>query len=279
MQCSMFMTARRRGILCSRGGHAIILLYYITSIIDPFYFDRLWEEASRIGRKEYEYHMDNGVKHEKADDIERKLSRIITNKELEIKAMDEKKMKMEEDIKKQAREIRRKDDDIKERDEKIEKQAEEIRKKDNEIEERGKTIEKQANDIRIKDIEIQERDMEIEKITQLEESMEVEENGSKNVLNGKPNEEIITKIIAENQELKDKVALNEQIEKQLDAFGHQKVKELQDKIELLQERKEFGRYEQRSASLKYQKLTKANDELKNKVQLYKEMVSLRDKVI
>ena len=95
-----------------------------------FYFDRLWEEASRIGRKEYEYHMDAGVKHEKVDDIERKLSRIITNKELEIKAMDEKKMKMEEDIKKQAREIRRKDDDIKERDDKIEKQAEEIRKKE-----------------------------------------------------------------------------------------------------------------------------------------------------
>ena len=279
MQCSMFMTARRRGILCSRGGHAIILLYYITSIIDTFYFDRLWEEASRIGRKEYEYHMDNGVKHEKADDIERKLSRIITNKELEIKAMDEKKMKMEEDIKKQAREIRRKDDDIKERDEKIEKQAEEIRKKDNEIEERGKTIEKQANDIKIKDIEIKERDVEIKKITQFEESMEVEENGSKNVLNGKPNEEIITKIIAENQELKDKVALNEQIEKQLDAFGQQKVKELQDEIDLLKERKKFGRYEQHNASLKYQKLMKANDELKNKVQLYKEMVSLRDKVI
>ena len=279
MQCSTFMTARRRGILCSRGGHTIILLFYTTSIIDAFYFDRLWEEASRIGRKEYEYHMDAGVKHEKADDVERKLSRIISNKELEIKAMDEKKMKMEEDIKKQAREIRRKDDDIKERDEKIEKQAEEIRKKDNEIEERGKTIEKQAYDIRIKDIEIQERDVEIEKITQLEESMEVEENGSKNVLNGKPNEEIITKIIAENQELKDKVALNEQIEKQLDAFGKQKVKELQDEIDLLKERKEFGRYEQHNASLKYQKLMKANDELKNKVQLYKEMVSLRDKVI
>ena len=155
--------------------------------------------------------------------------------------------------------------------EKIEKQAEEIRKKDNEIEERGKTIEKQANDIRIKDIEIQERYVEIEKITQLEESMDVEENGSKNVFNNNPNEEIISKIIAENQELKDKVALNEQIEKQLDAFGQQKVKELQDEINLLQERKKFGRYEQHNASLKYQKLMKANDELKNKVQLFKEM--------
>ena len=32
-------------------------------------------------------------------------------------------------------------------------------------------------------------------------------------------------------------------------------------------------------NLLYQKLMKANDELINKVQLYKEMVSLRDKVI
>ena len=56
------------------------------------------------------------------------------------------------------------------------------------------------------------------------------------------------------------------------------VKELQDKIELLQDKKERSEDLNNNASIKYQKLMKANDELKNKVQLYKGMVSLRDQV-
>ena len=180
--------------------------------------------------------------------------------------IDELKMKNEENERKLSRIIESKEHDIKMRNEKIGKLEEEINKQDKELSE--------------KDMKIRERDVEIERLTNVEESMEVGENGSKKVLDDKNvNEEIIAKLSAENRELKGKVALNEQIERQLDASGNQMVKELQDKIELLQERKEFGRYEQHNASLKYQKLMKANDELKNKVQLYKEMVSLRDKVI
>ena len=140
-------------------------------------------------------------------------------------------------------------------------------------------VKKQAMEIRIKDNEIKERDVELEKFRKLEERMEIEENGSKDVLNNlKTKEEIISKLIAENHELKEKVALNEQIDKQLNASGNQMVKELQDKIELLQDKKERFEDLNNNASLKYQKLMKANDELKNKVQLYKGMVSLRDQV-
>lgn len=113
----------------------------------------------------------------------------------------------------------------------------------------------------------------------MEESMEVGGNDFKKVLDDKNvNGDIIAKLSAENRELKGKVALNEQIEKQLDASGNQMVKELQDKIEMLQDKKERSEDLNNNASLKYQKLVKANDELKNKVLLYKGMVSLRDQV-
>ena len=121
--------------------------------------------------------------------------------------------------------------------------------------------------------------MDIERLTKVEESMEVGENGSMKVLDDKNfNEEIFAKLSAENRELKEKVALNEQIDKQLDASGNQMVKELQDKIELLQDKKERSEDLNNNASLKYQKLVKVNDELKSKVLLYKGMVSLRDQV-
>merc|ERR1712079_923750 len=64
--------------------------------------------------------------------------------------------------------------------------------------------------------------------------------------------------------------------------GNGSKKELNDenvneeKIELLQDKKERSEDLNNNASLKYQKLVKANDELKNKVLLYKGMVSLRD---
>ena len=224
------------------------MYFRLTSIIQ-FYIIRLREEASRVGLKGHADNADNVMKKEqadeneeiknkmKSDENERKLSMIITSKELEIKAKDEKIVKMEEEVKKQAMEIR------------------------------------------IKDNEIKERDVELEKFRKLEERMEIEENSSKDVLNNsKTNEEIISKLITENQELKEKVALNEQIDKQLNASGNQMVKELQDKIELLQDKKERSEDLNNNASIKYQKLMKANDELKNKVQLYKGMVSLRDQV-
>ena len=224
------------------------MYFRLTSIIQ-FYIIRLREEAWRVGLKGHADNADNVMKKEqadgneeimnkmKSDDNERKLSMIITSKELEIKAKDEKIVKMEEEIKEQAMEIRMKHNEIK------------------------------------------ERDVELEKLRKLEERMEIEENGSKDVSNNlKTNEEIISKLLTENQELKEKVALNEQIDKQLNASGNQMVKELQDKIELLQEKKERSEDLNNNASIKYQKLMKANDELKNKVQLYKGMVSLRDQV-
>ena len=224
------------------------MYFRLTSIIQ-FYIIRLREEAWRVGLKGHADNADNVMKKEqadgneeimnkmKSDDNERKLSMIITSKELEIKAKDEKIVKMEEEIKEQAMEIRMKHNEIK------------------------------------------ERDVELEKLRKLEERMEIEENGSKDVSNNlKTNEEIISKLLTENQELKEKVALNEQIDKQLDASGNQMVKELQDKIELLQDKKERSEDLNNNASIKYQKLMKANDELKNKVQLYKGMVSLRDQV-
>ena len=250
MQCYTFTTACYRGGFCTQGGHfaGCIMYFKLTSIIH-FYIIRLREEASRVGLKGHADNADNVMKKEqadgneeimnkmKSDDNERKLSMIITSKELEIKAKDEKIVKMEEEIKEQAMEIRMKHNEIK------------------------------------------ERDVELEKLRKLEERMEIEENGSKDVSNNlKTNEEIISKLLTENQELKEKVALNEQIDKQLDASGNQMVKELQDKIELLQDKKERSEDLNNNASIKYQKLMKANDELKNKVQLYKGMVSLRDQV-
>ena len=214
-------------------------------------FYRLQEEASRIGLKGYADYVDDGMKKEQADGIdelkmkndenERKLSRIIESKEHEIKIMNEKVRKVEEEIKKQDKELSKKDK------------------------------------------KIREQNVEIQRLTKVVESVEVGEtgNGSKKVLNNenvKVNEEIVSKLTAENQELKEKVSLNEQIDKQLDASGNQMVKELQEKIELLQDKKERSEDLNNNASLKYQKLVKANDELKNKVLLYKGMVSLRDQV-
>lgn len=214
-----------------------------------FSFYRLQEEASRIGLKGYADYVDDGMKKEQADEIdelkmkndenERKLSRIIESKEHEIKIMNEKVRKVEEEIKKQDKELSKKDK------------------------------------------KIREQNVEIQRLTKVVESVEVGEtgNGSKKVLNDENvNEEIISKLTAENQELKEKVSLNEQIDKQLDASGNQMVKELQEKIELLQDKKERSEDLNNNASLKYQKLVKANDELKNKVLLYKGMVSLRDQV-
>ena len=179
--------------------------------------------------------------------------------------IDELKMKNEENERKLSRIIESKEHDIKMRNEKIGELEEEIKKQDKEISK--------------KDMKIRERDVEIERLTKAEESMEVGENGSKKVLDDKNfNEEIFAKLSAENRELKEKVALNEQIDKQLDASGNQMVKELQDKIELLQDKKERSEDLNNNASLKYQKLVKVNDELKNKVLLYKGMVSLRDQV-
>ena len=179
--------------------------------------------------------------------------------------IDELKMKNDENERKLSRIIVSKDHDIKMRNEKIGNLEEEIKKQDKEL--------------RKKNVKIIELNVEIERLTKVEESMEVGENGSKKVLDDKNfNEEIFAKLSAENRELKEKVALNEQIDKQLDASGNQMVKELQDKIELLQDKKERSEDLNNNASLKYQKLMKANDELKNKVLLYKGMVSLRDQV-
>ena len=179
--------------------------------------------------------------------------------------IDELKMKNEENERKLSRIIESKENDIKMRNEKIGNLEEETKKQDKEL--------------RQKNLKIRELNVDIERLTKVEESMEVGENGSKKVLDDKNfNEEIFAKLSAENRELKEKVALNEQIDKQLDASGNQMVKELQDKIELLQDKKERSEDLNNNASIKYQKLMKANDELKNKVQLYKGMVSLRDQV-
>ena len=203
--------------------------------------------ASRIGLKGHADYVDDVMKKEQADEI------------------DELKMKNDENERKLSTIIDSKEHDIKMRNEKIGKLEEEIKKQDKELSK--------------KDMKIRERDVEIERLTKVDESMEVRENGSKKVLDDKNvNEEIIAKLSAENRELKGKVALNEQIEKQLDASGNQMVKENQDKIELLQDKKERSEDLNNNASLKYQKLVKVNDELKNKVLLYKGMVSLRDQV-